>query len=125
MVGDKIRPSMSDEMLPSVFSEAFEENQLAAPIAKYAIDPVSNKPVIEVDDEEKQADSRIVYWAAFDGQLHTVKNGIEELRMSPFIDCFQKRTIITAAVMGQQLQILEYILSFKYKAADQEDVEQL
>jgi len=49
---------------------------------------MSGKPVIEVDDEGKLADSRIVYWAAYDGQLHTVKSGIEELKISPFIDCF-------------------------------------
>lgn len=65
------------------------------------IDEVSRKPVIEVDDDGKEADSRIVYWAAFTGQIETVKNGIEVLKMSPYIDCYNKRTIITAAVMGK------------------------
>lgn len=43
--------------------------------------------------------------------------------MSPYIDCFNKRTIITAAVMGKHLEVLEYILSFKYKPKDSADVE--
>ena len=70
-------------------------------------------------------DARIVYWAAHYGQIEIVKTAIQVKRISPFIKCFKQRTMIIGAVLGGQHEVLEYILSFLYKAWDDEDIHKL
>lgn len=57
--------------------------------------------VIVVDDtDDLKLDARSIYWACFFGELDKVKYGIEEKKVSPFIDCFLKRSFFTAAILG-------------------------
>lgn len=83
------------------------------------------KPIIEVDDDAFKLDARVVYWAANLGELSIVKAAIDLRRMSPFIKCFKGRNMISAAVIGGKTTVLKFILSYRYKAADKEDVETL
>jgi hypothetical protein len=46
---------------------------------------------------------------------------IEQKKMSPFIKCFCGCNLVTAAVIGNKLDVLTLILSYKYKTVDIED----
>lgn len=41
--------------------------------------------------------------------------------MSPFIKCFAGSNIVTAAIIGNQVEVLTLILSYRYKTKDSDD----
>ena len=51
--------------------------------------------------EEENDEIRNFYWAAFYGKRHFLKIMIEELRWSPFIKTYKKRSIISGAILGK------------------------
>ena len=60
----------------------------------------SDKPLIEVDDDEHKLDARIVYWAAHRGDQQLVEQAIVVRKISPFVKCFNERTWISGAILG-------------------------
>lgn len=53
---------------------------------------------------------RLFYWAAFYGKMRYLKFMVEELRWSPFIKSFRKRSIISAAILGNQVDTVRMLL---------------
>ncbi len=54
-----------------------------------------------------------------------MQTAIELKRMSPFIKCFCGSNIITAAIIGDKLDVLNLLLSYKYKTTNLEDNKKL
>jgi hypothetical protein len=61
---------------------------------------------------------RIAYWSAFIGRMSVIKAYIEDLKFSPFIRTYNSESILTAAVRGNNIEMVEYILGFCYQASD-------
>jgi hypothetical protein len=45
-------------------------------------------------------DARIVYWAAYFGNLDVVRKAVEIFGFSPANKCFKGRNLVTAAIIG-------------------------
>jgi hypothetical protein len=119
---NKIVPDNSENNLDESSKQLVKDGEVVPATKPLYFD---NKPIIEVDDDESKLDARIVYWAANLGELAIVKAAIDLRRMSPFIKCFKKRNMISAAVIGGKSVVLKFILSYRYKAADTEDIQKL
>ena len=61
-------------------------------------------------------DCRIFYWAAFNGYNKYLRLMILHLRWSPYIKSFNKRSILSGAVWGSQIETLRMLLgNYKYE----------
>ena len=81
-----------------------------------------NKSVpIEVDESGNHVDAKIVYWAALRGKDKLVQAAFEVKKMSPFIKCFAGSNIVTAAIIGNKVEVLTLILSYRFKTKDSDD----
>ena len=65
--------------------------------------------------QEQRLDLRIFYWAAYYGRVEAVKLMIELFRWSPMIKSFKKRDILSAAILGQQENVVAYLVNKNYK----------
>jgi len=61
-------------------------------------------------NEQETIDLRVFYWAAFYGKDKFVKIMIEELCWSPFIKSFRLRSIVSAAVLGNQVDTVRMMI---------------
>ena len=64
----------------------------------------------ELDDGERVY-MRIFYWAAFFGMNRYLKLMIETLKWSPFIKSFRNRSILSAAILGGQIDTVRFLLN--------------
>ena len=58
---------------------------------------------------------RVFYWAAYYGRVDTLKIMVEFLKWSPFIKSFRLRSIISAAILGDQVDAVRFLVGeYKY-----------
>ena len=50
--------------------------------------------------------------------MTVMKVYIEQLKFSPFLRSYNKESLVTAAVRGNNLEIAKYLLGFCYQAKD-------
>ena len=68
-------------------------------------------------DINEVAALRIFYWAAYLGKENFVVGYmILLLRWSPFIKSFQKQSVLTAAIRGQQVELIRKMANFLFVA---------
>lgn len=59
---------------------------------------------------EDKVDLRIFYWAAYYGMKKTLIHMIESRRWSPFMKSYKNRSVISAAIWGNQIEMVRFIL---------------
>lgn len=65
---------------------------------------------------------RTFYWAAYYGKLDAIKIMIELLRWSPMLPTYKNRDILSAAILGEQPDIVNYLCKKSYRGkTDSED----
>ena len=66
-------------------------------------------------NEQETIDMRVFYWAAYYGRIDTLKLMVEELKWSPFIKSFRLRSIVSASIMGNQVDTVRFLVGeYKY-----------
>lgn len=72
--------------------------------------------------QEQKLELRVFYWAAYYGRVEAVRLMVELFRWSPMIKSFKKRDILSAAILGQQDDVVAYLVNKSYKGkTPQED----
>jgi hypothetical protein len=61
-------------------------------------------------EDYQQSFIRLFYWAAFFGQEQLVEMFIEVIGVSPFVPLYQKKNVIDACILGDQYEILKYLI---------------
>ena len=91
------------------------------------VDPTTGKSIVwlkkvrrtELDDVET-AELRIFYWAAFYGRAKTVNRMIMHRKWSPFIKSFRNQSVMTAAIRGERVSIVQRLAgAFEYKMEEE------
>ena len=76
--------------------------------------------------EQEAHDIRLFYWAAYYGKVRYLKIMVEELRWSPFIKSFKRRSIVSGAIMGGQVDTVRFLLGdYKYEQVEQQQLVEL
>ena len=67
---------------------------------------------------EEKIEMRNFYWAAYYGMNKFVQIMIEQYRWSPFIKSYSDRSIVTGAIMGEQIETVRLMVdNYKYSDA--------
>lgn len=75
----------------------------------------------ELDKEFEVPLCNAFYWSAYYGDKEKIRSMIVDYKWSPFIRAFNKRNILTAAIMGKQDYVVERILTRDfYSTADKQ-----
>ena len=107
---NRIRPDVSGSLL----LEANERVEKEPGTDKIIINCVRVKRQELEYDEQVQV--RVFYWAAFYGYNYFLRYLIEQKKWSPFIKSFRNRSIISGAIMGEQVETVRLLLGdYKYK----------
>ena len=127
---DRVKLQLTPEQLKEFGIEGLEHKETRLSkvaegknenLHKQLLKKIGQKPEIEVDEftegSDEIIDARIVYWACGRGDIKTVRHAIRFQKMSPSIKCYKKRSFFSAAMEGGHQEVLEYLLSFKYRVA--------
>ena len=109
--------------------EALVEKKIRTEDMKKAlpVDPDTGKTIIELAkvrrtelNEDESAELRIFYWAAYFGRSKTVNRMVMHRKWSPFIKSFREQSVMTGAIKGERVNIVQRLAGgFEYKATEE------